>query len=501
MRLQVYYRFGEWTSLDKKNRYPIDSAPITKNVYLIHDSWEPDKSKRLIEGNLHMEDSAAGSAEFSVSRLHPMYSKFCNLFLDTVYLVVDGLLMWDGRPTKMDMDWNGTKKIYFEGALSYLNDSLLGTSDKSMSMTVYDFVSDYFLSGVNKGCEYINPDENKAYLLNDRHFYETASIVLDQNGTGYNWNPNYESCMDWLKSYILENFQARCKIVYPKDAVNNFLLKNKPIPRYLCVINNFEHRDIAPQLPTKYIDFGKNMLSYSYSKEINENFVTNYVGRGETKDDSSGREMKKFVLMDPNGAYVYLDAAASEACYNWPQYFSDIKMDQRQYGNLCKSIDFSSVKKSSTLWRCTREKYRIIRKSPINETITISGADIEPAAKATFPTQYTPTVTYDNGAIVPPNKNKKLLLQEDAQNSVWPKYFEYYRCNPTYFDLWTRVIAKSKPHFVGSKTWYITGIDLSFDNPLTPEITMESNAKSLTDEYIKSGAQIGDVAGAFQPSS
>ena len=139
MRIQIYYRFGDWLTPDGEisSVYNIYYSPITKPVYLIHDSWDPDKNKKLIDGHLHMEDSAAGSTEFSVGRRHPFYSKFCNILLDTVYVVIDGLLVWDGRPTKMDIDWNGTKKIYFEGALSYLSDSLLGSSTYVNRSTLY----------------------------------------------------------------------------------------------------------------------------------------------------------------------------------------------------------------------------------------------------------------------------------------------------------------------------------------------------------------------------
>lgn len=505
MRLQVYYRFGDW--LDTKGNpsvnHDIYYSPITKPVYLIHDSLDPDKNKKLIEGNLHMKDSAAGSVEFSVTRKHPLYSKFCNILLDTVYIVIDGLLMWDGRPTKLDIDWNGTKKIYFEGALSYLNDCLLGSPSYIDAKTMYDFMVNNFIDKINANMVYMDSDRYSFnYYLNDRMFYPVGSVVIDELGQTYNWNPNYETCADWLKKYILGDFQARCKIVYPKDAVNTYLLQNKPIPRYLCITNNLKRSDIANQLPTKYINFGKNMLSYSYTKEINEDFATNYVPRGKTVDDSTGREMKKFVMLSTVAGDVYLDNTAFNK--GAKIYYRDMKHDQRHYGQISKAIDFSSVTSASTLWACAREKYKTIRRSPFVETIVVSGADIEPAEKIKGPTPKTPTLSdkHNDAGIVAAETNiaQRPLFSVEGE-STWPKWFEYYRCHPTYFDLWTRVIAKSKPHFVGSKTWYITGIDLSFDNPLTPGITMENNAKSLTDEYIKSGAQIGDVAGAFQPSS
>lgn len=513
MRLQVYCRFGDWLDNNGKidKGYLVYNSPITKPVHLIYDSWDPDKNKKLINGNLHMEDSAAGSLEFSVSRKHPFYSKFCNILLDTVYVVVDGLLIWDGRPTKMDIDWNGTKTIYFEGALSYLNDQVLNYSSRAYPGTLYQFITNGLIPSINVSYSNRSPDstDTTSWYINDRMFYPTGSIVVDELGETYYWNPNYETCMEWLKTYIIGNFQARCKIVYPKDAVNAYLLRNKPIPRYLCIINNFKNKAVAAQTPTKYIDFGKNMLSYSYSKEIDENFCTDYIGRGETIDDTTGREMKRFIIMDPSGNNAHLKDAAIH--YKANLFYSDLLKDQMHYGLISKTVDFSSVKRSNILWGCVREKYRIVRRSPYKETIVISGADIEPAEPADRPTQNTPKLDesyYDEVLVATANTNisthKYLIYRSpdgDSSKSTWPLTFKYHRCHPTYFDLWTRVIAKSKPHFVGSKTWYITGIDLSFDNPLTPDITMENNAKGLTDEYIQNGARIGDVAGAFQPSS
>ena len=100
----------------------------------IYTDYACEPSQTLVSPKLTLEANAAGSLEFSVL---PGQDGYDNTYTRprNGYLVVlkDGEPIWDGRVTTRDMDWNNTKSIYAEGALSYLNDimiqSLEDTSD------------------------------------------------------------------------------------------------------------------------------------------------------------------------------------------------------------------------------------------------------------------------------------------------------------------------------------------------------------------------------------
>jgi len=100
----------------------------------IYTDYACEPSQTLVSPKLTLEANAAGSLEFSVL---PGQDGYDNTYTRprNGYLIVlkDGEPIWDGRVTTRDMDWNNTKSIYAEGALSYLNDimiqSLEDTSD------------------------------------------------------------------------------------------------------------------------------------------------------------------------------------------------------------------------------------------------------------------------------------------------------------------------------------------------------------------------------------
>ena len=100
----------------------------------IYTDYACEPSQTLVDPKLTLEANTAGSLEFSIL---PGQDGYNNIYTSprNGYLVVlkDGEPIWDGRVTTRDMDWNNTKSIYAEGALSYLNDimiqSLEDTSD------------------------------------------------------------------------------------------------------------------------------------------------------------------------------------------------------------------------------------------------------------------------------------------------------------------------------------------------------------------------------------
>lgn len=538
MRFRVYLRSDD--RIDIFGTYaPYSSlaSPILKKPTLIHDSWEINPKNNLESPTLELTDSAAGSFVFKINKKHPAYSRGIHLLTDTIYVVRDDKIIWDGRPIKEEHDIYGTKTISCEGALAYFNDTLMLRTSMPLRASVYEFFTDYFLSQYN---DKITPIYNnlEPYIRNDRLFYDVLSIIFDDQSTYY-WNPNYESHMTWLKTYVLDNFQAHCKVVYPKDSFE-MLLKGIPIPRYLCIHNNFDHDDVKPRITIKRIDFGSNMISYSYSRELNTSFMTSVVPRGETIDDTTYdtdgkavRELANYVYISDIEGKRYLENSLSTTS----QYYKDMINDQIRYGYIGNTLDFSSIKKPSTLKSFAKNKYKTIRRNPFKEVVQINGIDLKDpvysGVSITSPnvddSYYTLVEEHSsNGTdfghirikkkdvvskiepsryVLPTSitnlsgQDADYIYKIENHNGVWPMHVEYQYCDPLYFDIWTKVLCTSAPHNIKDKEWHIMGMSIPLDAPENTTYTLQNMQNKITDRYISYGANIGDVAGKFIPDS
>lgn len=77
----------------------------------------------LLEPSLEMEVSAAGSFEFVMPPGHLLYDRVRMLTSD-VEVYEDGELIWFGRPVEMKRNFRNERRVYCEGALAFLNDSV-----------------------------------------------------------------------------------------------------------------------------------------------------------------------------------------------------------------------------------------------------------------------------------------------------------------------------------------------------------------------------------------
>lgn len=175
-----------------------------------------DPSLVLIDPTVDLEMSAAGSFEFKMPPGHSKASAI-NLMTSTIDVYEDNDVIFTGRPVSIETDYYNQHKVYCEGALSYLNDSVQRISD-SYSVPIHTFFRSLITahnSQVSSNRRFTVGNITVADTVVDRELnYETTydairRYCLDTNG-GYLFvrKENGVNYIDWLASVSGSNSQG-----------------------------------------------------------------------------------------------------------------------------------------------------------------------------------------------------------------------------------------------------------------------------------------------------
>ena len=239
---------------------------------LLHDSSIPEKEYHLINANLHLEDSTAGSLEFVLTKHHPYYTQKLNFLTDTLYVTrtyKDGSerIIWDGRPISEEVDTEGNILYHCEGALSYLNDIRIPKNPYGVRyLSIAQLFDEYILSGLNS----ISDDG-----VADRYFhtiqtkdgqneYIEFNRIYIKNSNTYAIDMNSDSGLKLLND-IRDSFKAHFKVQYDK----NSSVYDDTIHRCLTGVDEFEGL-----IPIKRIYIVANTYPVS-SRNVNSELIDN----------------------------------------------------------------------------------------------------------------------------------------------------------------------------------------------------------------------------------
>lgn len=78
----------------------------------------------LSNPKLNLETNTCGSCSFTIHKNHPYYDDL-NKMKSVFTVLEDGNTIFKGRMISDELDWNNSKKVELEGALAYLNDSII----------------------------------------------------------------------------------------------------------------------------------------------------------------------------------------------------------------------------------------------------------------------------------------------------------------------------------------------------------------------------------------
>lgn len=231
----IKLQFGYYNNYKSHIMFLESAIPV-----LIHDSSSPDKKDHLVDANLHLEDSSAGSFDFVLWRDHPYYSTGISLWIDTFYITRtyrDGSerICWDGRAITEQIDASGNKAYHCEGAIAYLNDvRTIENTKRNANLTVGQFVNEHLIGKVNTVTSVNRMDRSFYYSYSNGQYNEGITSFIEV-GIYYLWNTNHESCLKWI-SDIKESFGAHFKVRYrPYDSP-----KNDIICRCFTIVQDFD---------------------------------------------------------------------------------------------------------------------------------------------------------------------------------------------------------------------------------------------------------------------
>lgn len=103
---------------------------------LLHHSAIGDKYNAIYEKKLKTEVNKAGSFEFVMPPTHALYDSL-ERFKTKIQVWQDSTLLFDGRVLEMNDTINNERKVYCEGNLSYLLDSLAAPYEGTMTVSAY----------------------------------------------------------------------------------------------------------------------------------------------------------------------------------------------------------------------------------------------------------------------------------------------------------------------------------------------------------------------------
>ena len=103
---------------------------------LLHHSAIGDKYNAIYEKKLKTEVNKAGSFEFVMPPTHALYDSL-ERFKTKIQIWQDSTLLFDGRVLEMNDTINNERKVYCEGNLSYLLDSLAAPYEGTMTVSAY----------------------------------------------------------------------------------------------------------------------------------------------------------------------------------------------------------------------------------------------------------------------------------------------------------------------------------------------------------------------------
>ena len=233
---------------------------------LMHSSIVGEEAYKVIEPILDLQDSAAGSLEFSLPPFNVMYNKML-MVASTIRVEKNGEEIWEGRPVSFKEDMWLNHNVTCEGELAYLND-VYQVQTKLENVTLTQLI--WAVIGVNENGIDITKGYNQRAAANRRF------------DVGYVTAPKYET--DTLTFVIpfdstLNVVNNICKeyglhvYVEKVDGVRTLIFTGETVPRGE---NN-----------TQKIVFGTNLVDYAKSYNFSS-LVTAVLPLG-AKSDKAGK--------------------------------------------------------------------------------------------------------------------------------------------------------------------------------------------------------------------
>ena len=229
---------------------------------LMHSSVVPENEYKVIDPVLDLQDSAAGSLEFSLPPFNCMYGK-CQMMMSTIRVERNGKEIWEGRPVSFKEDIWLNHAITCEGELAYLND-IYQEQNKLENKTLQQIL-EYVIASYNARAA-SNRQFTLGWIEDEKYTSDLLDITIPFQTT-------------------LETINSLCKTYGLHVYMRNTWDENGVKTRRIC----FKGTDLG-QNPSQVIEFGTNLTDYAKSYNFAE-LVTAVLPLG-AKSDKAGATVK-----------------------------------------------------------------------------------------------------------------------------------------------------------------------------------------------------------------
>lgn len=290
------------------------------NDELIFASDWADPEYQLISPIIKMEANKAGSVEFTMLPRHPFYDTL-SIMKTRIDVYRDEELIFSSRVLSNDTDTYKQRKVYCEGALAYLVDSIFGPSKGTRT------AEEHFRLLI---------DSHNAQVEDTKKF-TVGSIEIDEKAESHIFGEdNYRETFSAIQSDLIDSFGGYLRIRYENGI------------RYIDYLKSYNTTS------SQTIEFGQNLIDLM-NKQTGEDLFTVLlpIGKDKLTIEAAGDSQK----YTHNGKYLEnAEAIAS-------------------YGRILKTEDFGDITDAGTLME-KAEKYMTDNYKGIPPELSIKAIDL-----------------------------------------------------------------------------------------------------------------------------
>lgn len=291
----------------------------------IYNSRSVEKESRLIDPVLTLEENYAGSFEFSIPPSNIGYSLIQRMTSEIV-VKRNNTEIWSGRVLSEESDFYNIRKLYCEGELAYLNDTVQPQAEYH-DITVRGFLETLLTNHNSK-------------VTDNKKFYVGIVTVTDTNDSLYRYT-NFENTFDCISDKLVGRLGGRLRVRKVNDT------------RYLDYLNEY------PNTNSQTINFGENLLDFTKEFEHSD-FATVILPLGAMLDESPIEALEAYTdVSSVNGGSLFV---ASENALE-------------RYGRIEKVVHWDNVYEPENLLSKAEEYLRDIQFEKM--TLAVKALDLQ----------------------------------------------------------------------------------------------------------------------------
>lgn len=230
---------------------------------LMHSSIVPDNAWHVIDPVLNLQDSAAGSLEYTLPSFNAMYGKV-QMMMSTISVRCNGKEIWEGRPVSFKEDMWLNHPIVCEGELAYLND-IYQIQAKYENVTLTSLIMQVIAVYNERAAE------NRKFVVS--YVEEDPKYMSDLLTVDIPFQPTLETINNICKTYGLHVYMDNIW----EDGVKTRRIK-------------FTNDNGLGENVTQKIEFGINLVEYAKSYNFSE--LVTYVLPLGAKSNKAGTIVK-----------------------------------------------------------------------------------------------------------------------------------------------------------------------------------------------------------------